>query len=365
LHHNIWHQNICAMRRASHPLLLVVALFMLASWHSGARASVTIGARDVADASDDGWAPADGPTPEDGESSLRQDVGQHDAVRDVLQRLSFRLAIKFHRSSLKSALDSLLVAFSPVDPIAREDGRERPVRSTPGQARDRLFAQGALGQRICPVLERSAFDYDLPLEFFTHLIWQESRFNPRSVSHAGAQGIAQFMPGTARMRGLDDPFDPSKAIPKSAELLGDLKSRFGNLGLAAAAYNAGPRRVTDWLAGRGGLPRETLAYVRIVTGRPAADWRAPDAAAMTAETTLAPCEELARLASRENAGGRARIAARRSAARGTQIAARPPVRAPHALHGRALPGNARQRLVNHAKPGRRVDDARTPTRMTV
>ena len=63
-----------------------------------------------------------------------------------------------------------------------------------------------------------------------------------------AQGIAQFMPGTADERGLLDPFNPVQALPKSAEFLAELRSEFGNLGLAAAAYNAGPRRVRDWLA---------------------------------------------------------------------------------------------------------------------
>ena len=58
-----------------------------------------------------------------------------------------------------------------------------------------------------------------------------------------------------------------QALPKSAEFLGELRDQFGNLGLAAAAYNAGPRRVQEWLAGRGPLPGETRAYVRIITDR--------------------------------------------------------------------------------------------------
>jgi hypothetical protein len=86
----------------------------------------------------------------------------------------------------------------------------------------------------------------------------------------GAQGIAKFMPGTARQRGLEDSFDPGQAIPKSAELLRDLNREFGNLGLAAAAYNAGSGREHDWLVGRKPLPRET--DVRLVTGRSAEEW---------------------------------------------------------------------------------------------
>ena len=58
-----------------------------------------------------------------------------------------------------------------------------------------------------------------------------------------------------------DPFDPEQAIPAAASLLHDLSLRFGNLGLAAAAYNAGPNRVSAWLERRGGLPAETRDYV--------------------------------------------------------------------------------------------------------
>lgn len=124
---------------------------------------------------------------------------------------------------------------------------------------------------ICRLIDTAAGKEGLPASFLTRLIWQESSFRPDVVSRAGAQGIAQFMPGTAKERGLVDPFDPEAAIPASAALIADLNRRFGNLGLAAAAYNAGPGRVNGFLAG-GGLPNETRAYVRIITGRTAEDW---------------------------------------------------------------------------------------------
>ena len=144
---------------------------------------------------------------------------------------------------------------------------------------------------ICAALAQSALANDVPLNFFTRLIWQESRFNPRSRSRAGALGIAQFMPATARLRGLVDPFNPKQALLKSAEFLRDLISRFGNPGLAAAAYNAGPGRVVEWLAGRRDLPSETIAYVRIVTGHEAADWTGPESGTVVADSP--PCETLA------------------------------------------------------------------------
>jgi hypothetical protein len=125
---------------------------------------------------------------------------------------------------------------------------------------------------VCHSIETAASDYDLPPVFLVRLIWQESRFDLYAVSSAGAQGVAQFMPATAIQVGLANPFDAVKAIPKSAALLRDLKNQFGNLGLAAAAYNAGPKRVQDWLAGRGSLPKETQTYIRIVTGHAASEW---------------------------------------------------------------------------------------------
>lgn len=129
-------------------------------------------------------------------------------------------------------------------------------------------------QTICRLIETSARSEQLPIDFFTRLIWRESSFRPGVTSPAGAQGIAQFMPGTAAERGLEDPFDPETAIPASANYLAALRARFGNLGLAAAAYNAGPNRLARWLADGGYLPFETEQYVLFVTGRPVGDWAA-------------------------------------------------------------------------------------------
>jgi hypothetical protein len=133
---------------------------------------------------------------------------------------------------------------------------------------------------VCRLIESSARTQSLPVAFLTRLIWQESSFRPDTISPVGAQGIAQFMPKTAYERGLANPFDPEEAIPKSAELLADLKQRFGNLGLAAAAYNAGAARVANWLTDHGNLPAETRDYVLTITRHPVQDWIG-DAAAET------------------------------------------------------------------------------------
>jgi hypothetical protein len=124
----------------------------------------------------------------------------------------------------------------------------------------------------CRIVESAAALAGVPVSLLTHLVWTESRFHTNATSAAGAEGIAQFMPETAAERGLANPFDPEEAIPKAAELLADLELRFGNLGLAAAAYNAGPNRVGSWLAGTGRLAPETRAYVFTLTGRTVEDW---------------------------------------------------------------------------------------------
>ena len=138
-------------------------------------------------------------------------------------------------------------------------------------------ADSSTADAICLMIESAARANGLPLEFFARVIWQESRFQSNAVgpmtrSGSRAQGIAQFMPGTASERGLLDPFNPVQALPKSAEFLAELRDQFGNLGLAAAAYNAGPRRVQEWLAGTGAMPYETRNYVSVITGSSIENW---------------------------------------------------------------------------------------------
>jgi hypothetical protein len=165
---------------------------------------------------------------------------------------------------------------------------------TPAQA---ASSEGeTLEQTICRLIEGSASVNSIPTAYFTRLIWRESSFRPGVTSSAGAQGIAQFMPGTAREQGVDDPFDPQQAIPASAAFLAAIKGRFGNWGLAAAAYNGGPNRVARWLQHGGFLPAETEDYVDFVTGHSVYDWAAAlgpkspiPPIATTASLTDKPC----------------------------------------------------------------------------
>jgi hypothetical protein len=150
---------------------------------------------------------------------------------------------------------------------------------------------------MCETLATAARVHDLPVGFFVRLINQESGFDPKVVSSAGAQGVAQFMPKVAQEWGLKNPFDPHAALVASARFLRSLYEQFGNWGLAAAAYNGGSGRVQKWIDKRGKLPDETRHYVLTITGVPAEKWA--DKSVREARYSIpprAPCQEIAHLA---------------------------------------------------------------------
>ena len=206
------------------------------------------------------------------------------------------LSGRSHAQALKAA--SVLQGTCHAQASAGEPDEIHPVETAQSPAPTPSSVPAAV-DNICNVLAAAAAENDLPIDFFTRLIWQESRFDPAAVSRAGAQGVAQFMPATASWRGLANPFDPVEAINKSAKLLRDLRREFGNLGFAAAAYNAGPGRVREWLAGRRGLPRETRAYVSLVTGQSAEQWTGVQVGHAEMHVTNAvPCQRIAGLFAR-------------------------------------------------------------------
>jgi len=129
-------------------------------------------------------------------------------------------------------------------------------------------ARGAMPEfvpaRFAPAINRAAQRWSVSATLLAAQLYAESGFNPFAVSSAGAQGIAQFMPGTARGVGLADPFDPDAAIDAQAHLMRDLLRRFGAVPLALAAYNAGPTPV----AACGCVPPfpETRGYVARILG---------------------------------------------------------------------------------------------------
>jgi len=185
-------------------------------------------------------------------------------------------AIPFASSSGDNACASCATAVQLTTPAASGNDQGAPTEpasdNSANQSQPDVASEAAAHPDVCTTLVAAARDNELPPVFLARLIWQESGFDPQSVSHAGAVGIAQFMPQTAKEMGLNDPYDPAEALPASARLLSKLNREFGNLGLAAAAYNAGSGRIRDWLSNRQSLPRETQNYVRIITGNSAKDW---------------------------------------------------------------------------------------------
>jgi Transglycosylase SLT domain len=165
-------------------------------------------------------------------------------------------------------LSALLLTIAASGARAQPEAQEKQTDDTPNA--------------LCPTLQTVAQANNLPIDFFVRLIWQESRFQrdaigPVTRNGERAVGIAQFMPGTAAERGLTEPFNPAEALSKSGQFLAELRDQFGNVGLAAAAYNAGPERVRKYLLGDGGIPAETRKYVVMITGRSIEYWTQPPA----------------------------------------------------------------------------------------
>jgi hypothetical protein len=135
----------------------------------------------------------------------------------------------------------------------------RSTERTGGDGETRGSLPPFVPERYAPVLARAAQRWNVSAALLAAQIYAESNFNPFARSPAGAQGIAQFMPGTARAMGLPDPFDAVAAIDAQAHLMRDLLRRFATVPLALAAYNAGPGAVAGCMC----IPPypETRGYV--------------------------------------------------------------------------------------------------------
>ncbi|MEO0688728.1 MAG: lytic transglycosylase domain-containing protein [Pseudomonadota bacterium] len=143
------------------------------------------------------------------------------------------------------------------DPSLAVIGTEREISSPASRSfKETLYE---------PLIREAEAKYRLPPRLLQALVWQESRFNPMAISPAGAAGLAQLMPATARELGVTNRHDPAQNIDGGARYLRQMLDRFGEIHLALAAYNAGPGAVSR----AGGIPRnrETPGYVRSVIQR--------------------------------------------------------------------------------------------------
>ena len=162
---------------------------------------------------------------------------------------------------------------------------ERPVGATPPAAPG-VQLPGWVPVQYRVAVTQAATREGLAPVLLASLLQAESGFDPRAVSPVGAQGIAQFMPGTAAGVGLRDPFDAGQAIPAAARLLGGHVRRFGSVPLALAAYNAGPGAVERY----GGIPpyAETRAYVARILALAGGAASAPASGAWNTAVVLLP-----------------------------------------------------------------------------
>lgn len=120
------------------------------------------------------------------------------------------------------------------------------------------------------IIQRASRRYGVDSGLIRAVIKAESNFNPRAVSSAGAQGLMQLMPATARGLGVTDPFDPEQNVMAGTRFLKDMLRRYnGNVDEALAAYNWGPGNVDRH--GTDSLPRETRVYLTRVKGYYAQD----------------------------------------------------------------------------------------------
>jgi soluble lytic murein transglycosylase-like protein len=151
------------------------------------------------------------------------------------------------------------VITSPGAPILEAGRTYLPYRYSKTEGRG---PSGFRRASYLPHVYAAEAQYALPSGLLDALVWTESRYNPLAISKAGAAGLGQLMPGTARDVGVSNRFDPMANIFGAARYLRQMLDKFGVVHLAIAAYNAGPGAVER----AGGIPRngETPAYVRNV-----------------------------------------------------------------------------------------------------
>lgn len=187
----------------------------------------------------------------------------------LIAQSSVAQGLSLSSSGTTSRLDSMRAASRVID------GRMSEQYSASARLLPNAEARTAAAQAAIPrysgnyrgayieVARAAARKHNIPEDLFLRLVHQESRWNPSAVSHKGAIGLAQLMPGTAELLRVD-PSDPQQNLEGGARYLRMMFDKFGDWKLALAAYNAGPAAVER----HNGIPpfRETQDYVRIILG---------------------------------------------------------------------------------------------------
>lgn len=142
-------------------------------------------------------------------------------------------------------------------------GNSYKAKQTESTAFSGVMQGASKAQSLDQIFEKAAETYDVPVSLLKAMAKVESNFNPKAVSHAGAKGVMQLMPATAKALGVNDAFDPEQNIMGGAKYISQMLERYdGNTKLALAAYNAGSGNVRKY----GGIPpfKETQNYVKKV-----------------------------------------------------------------------------------------------------
>jgi len=168
-----------------------------------------------------------------------------------------------------SMLQPLIKAYADAMAQSAQSAQTQTTRNTEEPPADQSYSQSSLSQPssplgngkewLEPIIAKASDRYGVDTGLIKAVIKAESNFNPTAVSSAGARGLMQLMPGTARSLGVDDSFDPEQNVMAGTRFLRDLLNHYnGNMDSAVAAYNWGPGNV-DRRPER--MPRETQDYL--------------------------------------------------------------------------------------------------------
>ncbi|MFY0779964.1 lytic transglycosylase domain-containing protein [Peribacillus simplex] len=189
-------------------------------------------------------------------------ITNNDSSRSIFQHMLSELVSGDALEGTSQTLGSLL---TNVETETKSFLQSGSLKSNPIATAYTNNESSETGTNYDQIISHAASLYNLPEKLIKSVIKQESNFNPEATSYAGATGLMQLMPATARSLGVDDPSDPEQNIMGGSKYLSQMMARYdGDIKVALAAYNAGPGNVDKY----NGIPpfRETRNYVQKVYG---------------------------------------------------------------------------------------------------